>query len=111
MESYTAPWPVFVFLGIMVASVIWWFISVSRFFTYMASNHSAHYKEMGSPSLFSNNTPGNNLSFLRFILGNSYKELNDSTLNNICGFLKKFFYTYAVLFVLLVVGVFAIGNS
>lgn len=111
MESYTAPWPVFVFIGVMFSIVIWWFVAVSKFFTYMASNHLAEYKEMGSPTLFANNTPRNNISFLRFILGNSYKKLDDPTLNKMCGFLKKFFYSYSSVFLLLVIGLIAIGNS
>ena len=77
----------------------------------MASNHIAKYKEMGSPTLFANNTPRNNISFLKFILGNNYKNLDDPTLNKMCDFLKKFFYSYSSVFLFLAIGLFTIGNS
>ena len=95
----------------MFSIVIWWFVAISRFFTYMASNHIAKYKEVGSPTLFANNTPRNNISFLKFILGNNYKNLDDPTLNKMCDFLKKFFYSYSSVFLFLAIGLFTIGNS
>jgi len=111
METYVAPWPVWVFLGVAFSIIFWWFRLVSSFFKYMASNHVEIYREMGSPTLFSNNTPGNNISFLRFILSNKYADLNDPVLSQKCGFLKRFFYGYMVGFAALVFGVFYLGNS
>jgi len=111
METYVAPWPVWLFAGIMVAVILWWFRLVANFFSYMSKNHLGQYQEMGSPTLFMNNTPKNNISFLRYILGNKYQELNDEALNKMCGFMKVFFYTYSVAFMLLLIGFFSVGNS
>lgn len=111
METYVTPWPVYVFLGIAVLIIIWWFISVSSFFSYMAKNHPQEYKTIGSPTLLANNTPNNNISFLRYILGDKYITLDDPTLTKKGTFIKKLFYTYLSGFILLVIGVFAVGNS
>lgn len=111
METDIAPWPVWVFIGIGVGVIGCWLYLVSRFFLYMSRNHPESYKEMGSPTLFMNNSIGNNFSFLNFIISGKHKELNDPELNNQCRFMKVFFYSYVAGFALLLIGVFSLGSS
>lgn len=91
--------------------MIVWFFQISRLFTYLRENHPDEYTEMGQPTLFMNNTPKNNVSFLRFILSERPSELNDELLEKKCKFLKRFFYTYIGLFGGLIVLFFVVGNG
>lgn len=86
----------FPILGIMVAI---WLVQVSRLFTYLRENHPIEYQKIGKPSLIMNNTPQNNMLFLKFVLGKRHLKLNDDMLVKKCGFLQRHFYSTAVLFI------------
>ena len=111
METYVAPWPIWVFLGIVLGIIAWWFYMVSQLFAYISRHHQETYRDMGSPTLFMNNSIGNNISFIGFILRGKYKALNDPSLTKQCRFIKVFFCSYMVGFFLLIIGVFSFGNS
>jgi hypothetical protein len=49
-------------------------------FGYLKRNHTIAWEKLGSPSLFWNNSPRNNVLFLRFLLRRDYEKLNDATL-------------------------------
>ena len=88
-----------------------WFVVVSRYFRFLRENHADLYREMGSPSLFANNTPSNNVSFLRYVCGSKYLASEDSQLIKKSLFLKRFFYTYLAIFITVIIGVASVSNS
>ena len=98
-------------IGAMFLMVPIWFVVISKYFCYLRENHSVLYKEMGEPSLFMNNTPSNNLSFLRYVCGNKYLKSEDSQLISKSLFLKRFFYTYLVIFISVILGFVSVSSS
>jgi len=99
---------VFLVLGVMV---LVWFRQLPKLFAYLKEKHPDEYAAMGKPTLVMNNTPKNNISFLRFILGNRPSQLGDPNLATKCAFLKKLFYCYMALFIGLVVVVVGVGSA
>jgi len=95
----------------LVVMVPVWFVLVSRYFSFISANHPCLYQEMGQPSLFGNNTPTNNISFLRYVCGNEYLLSGDDQLISRSLFLKRFFYSYLVIFIAVIIGVAGTGNS
>ena len=85
----------FPLLGVMA---VVWLILVSDLFTYLREHHPAEYEAMGRPALFSNNTPKNNVSFIRFIQSKRSSDLGDDLLLRKCLCLKVFLYTYMLIF-------------
>ena len=104
MESYveTIFAVAFPVLGIMV---LIWFIKISKLFSYLRENHPGEYTAIGEPSLFMNNTPKNNILFLRFILGTRPQTIDDPQLALSCTFLKRFFYASLAVFAILTIAV------
>lgn len=88
-----------------------WFVVVSKYFKFLRENHSDIYTEIGEPSLLTNNTPSSTVSFMRYICGNKYMHTNDNQLISKSLFLKRFFYSYLFIFIGLIIGMFALGNS
>lgn len=95
----------------MFIMVLIWFVMVSRYFRFLRENHAELYREMGSPSLFTNNTPSNNVSLLRYVCGRKYLASDDEQLITKSLFLKRFFYIYLTIFITVIVGVASVGNS
>ncbi len=98
-------------IGAMFIMVPIWFFSVTKYLKYIRENHSEVYKEMGEPSLFVNNTPSNNISFLRYVFGNKYLATNDNQLISKSLFLKRLFYIYLFTFIGVIIMVSSLGNS
>lgn len=98
-------------IGSMFLMVPIWFVVISKYFRYLRENHSELYKEMGEPSLFMNNTPSNTVSFLRYVCGNKYLRSEDRQLISKSLFLKRFFYTYLVIFISVIIGFVSISSS
>lgn len=88
-----------------------WFVVITKYFHYLRESQPDLYKEMGEPSLFSNNTPSNNLSFLRYVCSKRYLTSNDGQLISKSLFIKRFFYTYLVIFITVIIGVVSVTNS
>lgn len=92
-------------LGIMV---LVWFFLVSKLFALLRDRHISVYVAMGSPRLIANNSLGNNLAFLRFLLQRQDRNLNDGSLSRLCRFMVVFFGAYSALCILSVIlGMFA----
>ena len=106
-----APIPIYIFLGIMLSLVIFWFVYISKVFNYLAINHPKSFEDIGSPHVFSNNTPQNGINSLRFLLGSGHKKLNDPDLNTKCANLKKVFFIYSILLSLPIILVLISANS
>ncbi len=99
---------IFPTLGVMV---LVWFRQITRLFSYLEQNHLVEYESMGKPNLILNNTPKSNIAFLRFLLSNRPCELGDAHLAKWCGFLKRFFYSYLMLFFGLIVLISGVNNA
>lgn len=97
-------------IGAMFIMVPVWFMAVSKYFRFLRESHPETYKEMGMPTLLGNNTPSNNISFLRYVCGNKYLATNDNQLIAKSLFLKRFFYLYLAIFVSVIIGVASVGN-
>ncbi|MCZ0867259.1 hypothetical protein O0V09_18840 [Dasania sp. GY-19] len=95
-------------LGVMV---LVWFRQITKLFDYLKNNYPAEYKSIGEPSLIMNNTPKNNIAFLRFIQGSRPAELGDEKLINWCKFLTKFFYAYMFIFAGFIITIMVSANA
>ena len=83
--------------GLLLILTLTWFVAISKLFVYMAKNQSRAYKEMGSPTLFMNNTVSNNVKVMSFILRSKDKELKDPVLSRKCKLLRWLYYGYSFL--------------
>lgn len=95
-------------LGIMV---LVWFRQLRKLFAYLKTKHPNEYKAIGEPTLILNNTPKNNIAFLRFIQSNRPSELGDVKLVQWCKFLTRFFYAYLFLFAGLIITMMVSTNA
>jgi hypothetical protein len=98
----------FAFMLVMIPV---WFVVVSKFFTFLASEFPQEYKEMGSPTLLMNNSIGNNISFLNYIRSSRPKEIGDLVLIKKSQLLKRMFNAYLFTFISCIVGVCILTNS
>ncbi len=98
-------------IAAMFVMVPVWFVVITKYFRYLRECQPDLYKEMGEPSLFANNTPSNNISFLRYVCGNKYFASEDENLISKSLFLKRFFYTYLAIFLTVIIGVVSVTNS
>jgi len=105
------PVPILIYLAILISMVRFWFVAISKVFTYLARNHPEAFENIGSPHVIANNTPQNGIKSLRYLLGSGHKELNDSILNSKCAFLKKYFISYIVILCLPFLVVSIAANS
>jgi len=51
----------------MIAGVLFWFVLLSKYFSYLKGNHEEDYAELGSPHLLRNNTPSHTFKLLKYI--------------------------------------------
>lgn len=96
----------FVTLGFLI---LVWFWKITQFFSYLRENHPEEYQRMGEPTLVLNNTPKNNIAFLRFVLGNKSAALGDLELKRHCKILRVIFYTCSAVFLLQLIMVLGAG--
>jgi hypothetical protein len=68
----------------------------------LRTEHLAKWKELGSPTLFLNNSISIGLGFLKFQWFNQHKQLNDKKLNNLIVCEKIIVVFYILLFILFV---------
>ena len=67
-----------VLFSLVVVSVGVYLVLVVRLLTRLRDNHQALYESLGSPSLFANNSPRNNLRFLGWLYRRDYSDLSDA---------------------------------
>lgn len=68
-----------------------------KLLTYLKKNHFAKWQELGSPSIFMNNSISNNIRILKFLGRKEYAEIRDDNLISLCKFLNL----YTILFLLI----------
>jgi hypothetical protein len=86
----------------LVAMMLTWFGLVLWVCQRLSARHAAAYEELGSPTLFWNNSPANSLRFVGFLFSSEIHKLGDQTLARICIFMRVLFAAYIALFVALI---------
>jgi len=100
--------PIFpAFVTLLAASVLWLAL-VWRLFALLKVRAPEVYASIGQPHIILNNTPSNNIAFLRFLLGGRYGSLSDESVRKLCAFLRVFFWVYLVCFLGLIVAIFVV---
>jgi hypothetical protein len=84
--------------GAMMIMVVVWFVLISRLFNQLRDKHPATYENLGSPSLFYNNSMKTNHLFLRFLCKSEFESLNDPPLVKLCRFARIYLASYMILF-------------
>jgi RsiW-degrading membrane proteinase PrsW (M82 family) len=64
--------------AVLILGTVVYLVNVGRLLRRLESQHPAVHESIGSPSLFLNNTPRNNLLFFRWIWNRDFKSLDDS---------------------------------
>jgi len=90
------------FFGAMLIMVVIWFVLIARLFKRLRVKHSVIYENLGSPSLFYNNSMKSNYLFLRFLCKNEFEVLNDPPLVKLCRFARIYLAAYLILFLTMV---------
>jgi len=78
-----------------------------RFLYLLRVNHIEKWKEIGSPTLILNNTIRNNIAILKFLKNKEYLKLHDKKLSATANFLWKLGGGYIVLFIIIIIFLFA----
>ena len=86
------------FFGAMMIMVVVWFTLITRLFNQLRDKHPVTYENLGSPSLFYNNSIRNNFLFLRFLCKNEFESLDDPPLVKMCRFARIYLSSYMILF-------------
>jgi hypothetical protein len=87
-----------IIFGILMAMVFIWFILLKSIFIRLERQHPEKYKQMGSPSLFWNNSMKTQFSTFKFICKREHKDLNNPGLSKLSDFTLVFFVVYLFLF-------------
>jgi hypothetical protein len=74
-------------------------------------DHPQTWVALGKPSLFLNNSIGNNLTCRRFLNKREYIDLNDASLTKLCNSLRVLNNAYLVFFIIVVISVIASWNK
>lgn len=75
------------FVALFVSTAVW-FALIAWKFRRLRDDHPATFEELGSPSLFTNNTPLANWLVLKFLLRAGWIQLDDPLLAKICGAMR-----------------------
>lgn len=86
------------FLCVFAMAVVW-LVLVRNLFRLLSARHPQKYEELGRPSLTRNNNWRTNARFLKFLFSNESVSLSDPSLSRRVGFLRLWFFTYIVAFV------------
>jgi hypothetical protein len=93
--------PVELLFGLLLVMVAIWFALILWLFKRLRLRHPSVFESLGSPSLFWNNSPRNNLRFLGFLFGSEPRQLQDQTIVRVCVFMRVFLAAYVILFIVL----------
>jgi hypothetical protein len=88
-----------IFFALMMCMVFIWFALIIFVFKRLKKQHSKIYIQLGSPSLFWNNSIKNNFLFMKFLFMRKYLSLNDVFLKRLMDFMLIFFVIYLMLFI------------
>ncbi len=77
-----------------------WLFFVRKFFNSLKNDHPEEYEKLGSPGLFSNNTPRTNKNFLIFLFSKNELFDEDRNIYRSVVFMRVWLLLFFVLFVI-----------
>src|SRR5271154_2611829 len=86
-------------LAVGMCMLLIWFCLCWWTFRRLRTRHSALYESLGSPTLFQNNSPRIQVSFLIFLFGFSWRRLGDGAMIRACSSMVVLFAIYFASFV------------
>lgn len=86
----------------MFVAVLVWFLLCVKLFNSLKERHPETYKNMGSPSLFKNNTFSNNINFLKFLFKKEWQQLGDESIEKLGNIMLSFIIAYSALFIVFI---------
>jgi hypothetical protein len=86
-----------VLFACLFALVALWYILELWVLNRLQSRHASTYKQIGSPSLFWNNSTSNKVSFMAFVFSSRSRDLGDSALTRIALFMRAVFMSGIIL--------------
>ena len=87
--------------GAMLIMVVIWFVVITRLFNQLRDKYPAIYENLGSPSLFYNNSMKTNHLFLRFLCKKEFEVLDDPPLVKLCRFARIYLASFMILFLIM----------
>jgi hypothetical protein len=84
-----------------------YFYLIKKTFNRLEECHPDKYDSLGRPSLISNNTPSNNIKFIKFIFKRDWKDLNDNKISSLGNKLIFLFVIYSSIFLALIIEIFS----
>jgi hypothetical protein len=97
--------PVEPLFGLVLAMLVIWFALILWLFRRLRLRHPSAFESAGSPSLFWNNSPRNNLVFIRFLFSSEPRQLQDQTLIRVCMSMRVLIAAYVLLFFILLLSI------
>jgi hypothetical protein len=88
-----------------------WFALLSCLFRRLRDRHASTYEALGSPILFSNNTPRKNWRFVKFLFSAGSRRLGDDRIASVVVFMRILFAVYTLVFACLVVGILQLRGA
>lgn len=93
---------------VLVISMMFGYFLYYRFLIYLKEKHFEKWKELGSPTLFKNNSIQTNLAVIAFLKNKDYRSMGDPELTKKSRFLWNFDVIYLIYFSLTLL-LFAFG--
>lgn len=95
-----------ILFGLMLILGGVYFYLVKKTFNRLEECHPEKYNSLGRPSLISNNSPSNNIKFIKFLFKRDWKDLNDEKVASLGNNLIILFIIYSSVFLALIVEIF-----
>jgi hypothetical protein len=87
-----------VWLATFIVMVLTWLGLIVWVFERLRTRHRSTYEELGSPTLFWNNSLANNFKFMGFLYSSKIHTLGDPALARVCIVMRVLFPTYIASF-------------
>jgi hypothetical protein len=88
--------------AVQVLGTIVYLVNAGRLLRRLETQHGAVHESIGSPSLILNNTPRNNVLFLRWIWNREFESLDDSKTRALSRLVRSLLVSLLVSFVVMI---------
>lgn len=97
-------------LGLLIVAYL---VLLEMLFYRLRSEYADHYREIGAPSLFLNNSISKGFGVVRYLLDKGYLAVSDRRINRLGEYARRLFYVITGVFclALLLYAVFAITSK
>ena len=86
----------------LFAMAVVWLATIVWVFHRLRLDHPSTFEQLGSPSLFWNNSPRTGWLFLKFLFSGRCRELGDPALATVILFMRILFICYGLLFLTMI---------